>query len=300
MAQPPANERGVGARLRALLQRDQPLVAPGVYDALTARLAERAGFEAVFISGAAVSASLLARPDLGFLTMTEALAQASHIASAVGVPVIADCDTGFGSAVTARRTVEVFEQAGVAALVIEDQTTPKRCGHFQGKGIVSTAEMVAKLRSVVSARRDPDLVVVARTDALAVAGLEEALRRLDDYRAAGADVVFVEAPPSEGDLAAIGSRARDVALMVNLVEGGRTPLLSSAQLFDLGFRLITYSGTLQKVAIHAMQKALAHLRDTGDVAHLYPSTMVSLADRSEILELAKYEAIERELYADKP
>ena len=277
--------------LRSLLADKQAVIAPGVYDALTARLAERAGFPAVLVSGAAVSASLLGRPDLGFLTMTESLTQTRNIVTATSIPVIADCDTGYGSPVTVTRTITEYEAAGVAGLFIEDQVTPKRCGHFEGKSVVDTDEMVQKIRAAVDSRRDPDLVIIARTDARATEGLDSAIERMHAYAAAGADLVFVEAPESEEELATIG-RAAAVPLMVNLVEGGKTPLLSAERLAQLNFRLVTYSGTLQKVAIRAMERALSHLAEHGDVGDLYPDEMVSLGQRSEILGLNVFQELE--------
>jgi 2-methylisocitrate lyase-like PEP mutase family enzyme len=279
------------AALRRLLASEGPVIAPGVYDALTARLVERAGFPALFVSGAGVSASLLGRPDLGFLTMTESLTQTRNIVSATDLPVIADCDTGYGSPVSVTRTIAEYEAAGVAGLFIEDQVEPKRCGHFEGKSVVSTSAMKQKLRAAIDTRCNPDLVIIARTDARATEGLDEAIARMHAYADAGADMVFIEAPHSEGELEAI-SRAAPVPLMVNLVEGGKTPLLTAARLAELDFKLVTYSGTLQKVAIHAMQKALAHLADFDDVEGLFPEHMVSLAERSSILGLEGFQELE--------
>jgi 2-methylisocitrate lyase-like PEP mutase family enzyme len=279
------------AMLRKLLADDTPVVAPGVYDALTARLVERAGFSAALVSGAAVSASLLGRPDLGFLSLAESLAQTRNIVLATDIPIIADCDTGYGGAVTITRTIPEFEAAGAAGVFFEDQVTPKRCGHFERKAVVEIPEMVGKIRAAIDARRNADFVIIARTDARATAGLDEAIRRMEAYAAAGADLVFVEAPESEEELALVAERA-PVPLMVNLVEGGRTPLLSVARLGELGFRLVTYSGSLQKVAIKAMQDALAYMGAHGDVAGIYPDRMVSLGERSEILDLPRYEQLE--------
>lgn len=267
------------------------MVAPGVYDALTARLVERAGFPAALVSGAAVSASLLGRPDLGFLSMAESLTQTRNIVMATGIPIIADCDTGYGGAVTVTRTIAEFEAAGAAGVFFEDQITPKRCGHFEGKGVVDASEMVQKIRAAVDARSDDDFVIIARTDARATAGLDEAIARMEAYARAGADLVFVEAPESEEELAIIGQRA-PVPLMVNLVEGGRTPLLPVARLRELNFQLITYSGSLQKVAIRAIEDALAYMAENGDVEGLYPDRMVSLGQRSEILDLPRYQELE--------
>lgn len=288
---------GSTTRLRKQLAGAGPVVAPGVYDALTARVVDRAGFQAAFVSGAAVSASLLAAPDLGLLTMTELLTQTRNIVSATRLPIIADCDTGYGNALNVRRTVADFEAAGVAGLFIEDQAWPKRCGHFSNKELVSTATMVQKLRAALEARSDPDLVLIARTDAIAVEGLTGALRRAEAYANAGVDLIFAEAPRSIDELEVL-ARSSALPLMINLVEGGHTPLLSVSDLGAIGVKVITFSGTLQKAAIHAYEATLQHLRATGNIASLYPASVVSLDHRSEILGLADLESLARRYAED--
>lgn len=287
-------EHGKRLRLRELLDRDEPTVAPGVYDCLSARLVERAGFEATIITGAGVAASVLGVPDVGLITMSEALAQTRNIAHSVDLPLIADCDTGYGNPISVGRTVREFEVAGVAALFLEDQVAPKRCGHFAGKQVIPTADMVQKLRAAMDAREDPELVLIARTDARAVAGAEEAVRRGKAYAKAGADMLFVEAPQAAEELSYVaGELTPLVPLMVNLVEGGRTPLLPVAELGRLGYRVVTFSGSLQKTAITAMQGLLGSLAERGDVSAYYPSKMVSLDERSEILGLPEFFEAER-------
>lgn len=282
-------------RLRSLLDRPGPIVAPGVYDGLTARLVEAGGFDATIVTGAGVAASILGVPDLGLVSMTEALTQTRNIVNSVSIPVVADCDTGYGSPINVCRTVREFESAGVAALFMEDQVSPKRCGHFAGKQVIEAEEMVQKLRAAVDVRADPTMVLIARTDARAIHGPDEAIRRARLYVEAGAEMIFVEAPQSENELALI---ARELAplkipLMCNLVEGGKTPLVPVSRLAEMGFKLVTFSGTLQKTAIFAMQKALEALRVTGEVTSVYPERMVSLEQRSELLGLPEFFELER-------
>ncbi len=253
-----------GAALRALLDRPEPLVAPGAYDALSARLVEQAGFDVVYMTGFGTTASLIGRPDVGLLTGSEMVDNARRIVSAVDVPVIADADTGYGNAINVVRTVQLFEQAGVAGLQLEDQVAPKKCGHMSGKAVIETAEMVGKLQAAVAARRDPDLVLIARTDAVAVSGVDDAIARGHAYAAAGADVRFVEAPTSEDDVARVATELRGVApLVFNWAEGGKTPGLPLARITELGFSLVIYPiGTLL-AATAGMRTLLAGLKADG-------------------------------------
>ena len=234
------------AELRRLLSAPEPLAVPGAYDALSARLVEQAGFDAVYMTGFGTTASLIGRPDVGLLTGAEMVDNARRIAAAVDVPVIADADTGYGNALNVVRTVQLYEQAGVAALHLEDQVAPKRCGHMSGKAVIDTGEMVAKIRAAAAARRDPDLVLIARTDAAAVTGLDDAIDRARRYAEAGADALFVEAPTSEEEIARVAEELRGVApLVFNWVEGGRTPPLPLQRITELGFAMVLYPiGTL--------------------------------------------------------
>jgi 2-methylisocitrate lyase-like PEP mutase family enzyme len=288
-------------RLRELLKAERPLVAPGVYDGLTARLVEQSGFDAAIVTGAGVSASVLGAPDVGLLTMSEVLTQTRNIVGAVDIPVVGDCDTGYGNPLNVGRTIAEFENSGVAGLFIEDQISPKRCGHFAGKQIIPADEMVQKIRAAVDARTDAELVLIARTDARATDGIEEAVRRGRLYAEAGADMIFVEAPHSERELEFVGAELGPlgVPLMVNLVEGGKTPLVSVNDLGKLGFSLVSFSGSLQKTAIKAMQELLGALLRDGEVTEFYPSRMISLEERSEILGLPHYFELERR-YASRP
>ena len=246
MAELLSNRCAPRARLRELISGPAPLVAPGAYDALSARLIEQAGFDAVYMTGFGTTASLIGRPDVGLLSGAEMVDNARRIASAVDVPVIADADTGYGNAINVVRTVQLYEQAGAAGIQLEDQVMPKKCGHMSGKAVIGADEMVGKLHAAVRARRDPDLLLIARTDAVAVHGLDEAISRARAYAAAGADVLFVEAPTSEEDIARVATELRDVApLVFNWAEGGRTPPLSMDRMTELGFSLVIYPiGTL--------------------------------------------------------
>jgi 2,3-dimethylmalate lyase len=282
-------------RFRELLGQPGPIVAPGVYDCLTARLVEQAGFKAATITGAGLSASLLGMPDVGLMTMIEVLNQTRNICRAVEIPIVADCDTGYGNPLNVMRTVREFEAAGVACLFIEDQVSPKKCGHFEGKQIISRAEMMAKIRAAVEARADPEMVLMARTDAIATDGVDEALERSKLYVEAGAEMLFVEAPRTLEELAEVGRRLRPlgVPLMVNLVEGGKTPLTDVKTLHEWGFKYIVFSGSLQRTAVKAMVGFLDALRETGSVAAYFPSRMVDLAARNKILDLDRFYELER-------
>ncbi|MFN0027319.1 MAG: oxaloacetate decarboxylase, partial [Acidimicrobiales bacterium] len=228
------------ARLRTRLADPEPLLAAGAYDALSARLVELAGFEAVYMTGFGASASLLGRPDVGLLSGTEMAAHAARLCAAVGVPVIADADTGYGNPLNVIRTVQDYERAGVAALHLEDQASPKKCGHLAGKVLVPAAEHAARIRAACAARTDPDLVIIARTDARAVEGLGPALDRARRYADAGADVLFVEAPQTLEEIAEVARVLGGYPLLFNWVEGGRTPPVSLEQLRSFGFRVVIF------------------------------------------------------------
>jgi 2-methylisocitrate lyase-like PEP mutase family enzyme len=254
-------------RLRELLERSRPLVAPGAYDALSARLVQLAGFDAVYMTGFGAAASLLGKPDIGLLTGTEMADQARRIAGAVDVPVVADADTGYGNALNVERTVALYEQAGIAGIQIEDQVSPKRCGHMSGKDVVPADEMVGKLRAAVAARRDPDVVLIARTDAIAVEGVDAALARARAYRGAGADVLFVEAPTEEADVERVaGELAGEMPLLFNWAEGGRTPPLSLDRIAELGFAMVIYPTSTLLAATTGVRQVLASLAADGTPA----------------------------------
>ena len=257
-------KRKVGrGRLREMLARPEPLLAPGAYDSLSARLIEQAGFEVVYMTGFGTSASLLGRPDVGLLSFGEMVDNARRIAHAVDVPVIADADNGYGSPINVIRTVQEYEAAGVAAIHIEDQVAPKKCGHLQDKHLVEVEEMVQKVRAAVEARHSDDFLIIARTDARAVEGVDRALERARRYREAGADMLFVEAPESEDEVVAVAKAFPDVPLLLNWAEGGKTPPLSRERLQELGYSLILFPLSALFIATHAMQESLVELRKHG-------------------------------------
>jgi 2-methylisocitrate lyase-like PEP mutase family enzyme len=253
--------------LRRLVENKNALLVPGAYDGVSARLVERAGFAAVYMTGFGTSASRLGLPDLGYAGLAEMAEHARTLAAAVSIPLIADADTGYGSALGVRRTVQTYEAAGVAALHIEDQAMPKRCGHLSGHQLVPLDEFAGKIHAAVEARRDPDLLVIARTDAISGAGFDEALRRGEAAARAGADVLFVEAPRDEAQVERI-AKAFDTPLLYNYAMGGRSPLLPFSRLRELGFALVILPVDTLLVATRAMADFLGELRRREDVAAL--------------------------------
>jgi 2,3-dimethylmalate lyase len=239
------------------------VLAPGAYDALSARLVEQAGFDCAYMTGFGTTASLLGRPDVGLLGGSEMAGNVRRIVQAIDVPLIADADTGYGNAINVIRTVQDYEQAGVAGMHLEDQILPKRCGHMSGKQVVSLGEMVGKIEAAAAARRDPDLVLIARTDARAMEGLDSALTRARAYRAAGADVLFVEALESVEEIEIVARELADEQLVFNWAEGGKTPPLPYDRLAELGFNLVLMPITTLLAATRAMQSALTELRKAG-------------------------------------
>lgn len=282
-------------RLRELLGKPGALVAPGAYDALSARLIEQAGFAAVYMTGFGAAASLLGVPDLGLLTMDEMVQHARHIAAAVSVPVIADADNGYGNALNVYRTVREMERAGVAGIHLEDQALPKRCGHLEGKELVPTKEFLGKLKAALDARLDPAFVIIARTDARTVLGFEEAITRARLYLEAGADMVFVESPLTVDEVMAIPRLVGGPA-MINMAEGGKTPPLSVSDLERAGYRLIIFPiGTLLAAA-SAVRRHLAGLKATGTFGFV-PADTMGFRDITDVVGLrqlldsaAKYRA----------
>ena len=250
---------------RSYVESPGILPIPGVGDALSARLVQKAGFKAVFLSGYAASASLLGAPDVGLLTMTEMADCARRIADAVEIPVFADGDNGHGNATNVMRTMRQFEKAGVAAIFFEDQVTPKRCGHMSGKQVIPADEMVAKVRAAVDARLDPDLIVMARTDALSVNGIDDAIKRMHRYIEAGADMAFVESPLSVEQMQRI-TREIHAPNMANMVAGGETPLVSMKELEQLGFSVAAYPVLMTYAMAHAAERALEYLQSRETIA----------------------------------
>ena len=252
------------ALLRELMARPGALMAPGVADALNARLVKRHGFEAIYMTGAGTTAVRLGMPDVGLLTMTEMIDNAARIADASGLPLIADADNGYGGVLNVRRTIQGYERAGAAGVHLEDQVIPKRCGHLAGKQLVPVEEMTAKLRAAADARSDKDFVLIARTDAIAVEGFDAALERAGRYREAGADVLFVEAPNAE-QLPKIAPRLK-APLLYNMATSGKTPFLSKGEIERLGFKIIIYPNWVMLAAIRAASEVLATLKETGSIA----------------------------------
>jgi len=272
-----------GARFRAALS-DSPLLIPGAFNAAVARLAERAGFRAVYQSGAALSASLAAVPDVGLITAAEFAEQGQYLAQAVDIPVISDADTGFGGPLAVERTVQLYESAGLAGLHLEDQQMPKRCGHLSGKSLVPVDEMAAKIRAAAAARRDQKFLIIARTDARGVTGLEDALERAAAYVDAGADMVFPEALQSADEFAAFAESAT-VPLMANMTEFGKSPLLTAEELGRLGYAAILLPVTLFRIAMKSVESALAEIASAGTQRGL----LDSMQTRAELYELLRYE-----------
>jgi 2-methylisocitrate lyase-like PEP mutase family enzyme len=253
--------------LKERLQANQPLLAPGIYDALSALVAEQAGFEALYLSGASIAYTRLGRSDIGLTTASEVAQTLSLITERVALPVIVDADTGFGNALNTQRTVREFERAGAAMIQLEDQTFPKRCGHLEGKAVVPVAQMQGKLRAALDARRSDATLILARTDALAVEGLDAALERAERYLECGVDALFIEALRSPAHMdAACGRFAQRLPLLANMVEGGKTPVQSADELGRRGFRIVIFPGGTARAVAHTLQGYYASLRQHGTTA----------------------------------
>jgi 2-methylisocitrate lyase-like PEP mutase family enzyme len=282
--------RSTRRELRAALVPGTALVLPGVASALAARVVADVGFSAAYISGAGIANSFLGIPDNGLVTLTELADHVTAIRAVFRGPLLVDADTGFGNALNVRRTVEVLERAGADAIQIEDQVFPKRCGHFEGKEVVATAEMLAKIKAVVDARLDPDLLVVARTDAIAVEGFAAAIDRAHAYRDAGADVGFVEAPITREQITAIGRLPWPQ--LINVVVGGKTPEIANDELQRLGFAGVIYANAALQAAVLGMQRALSHLkqhRRIGDAEDL----LAPFAERQRLVDIEGFQELER-------
>ena len=290
---------GGAARLRALLESGQTIVAPGAFDPLAARLVEEAGFPAVYMTGFGTSAALIGRPDVGLLTMTEMAASAGRIADCVDIPVIADADTGYGNPLNVIRTVGAYEAAGVAGIHIEDQVAPKKCGHMEGKLVIGAEEMAAKVRAAVEARAQPEFVIIARTDARAVEGLERALARARMYREAGADVLFIEALVSEAEVEEAARAFPGVPLLFNWAEGGKTPPVSLARLTELGYRIVIFPISTLLAATAAMRRVLAEIAQAGTPAAALPG-LPSFGEFCDFIGLPEVRAAEQRYAATEP
>ena len=281
--------------LKQLLKRNQLLVAPGCFDGLSARLVQEAGFETAYLSGGAVARSM-GIPDIGLVTMSESIERAVQVVSAINIPIIADADTGYGNAVNLVRSVREFERAGVAAIHIEDQITPKRCGHLDGKEVISQAEMELKLKAALAARTDPDFCIIARTDARGVNGFDDAVKRANAFAKLGVDAIFLEAPQSEEELAEIPRRVPNIPLLVNVFKGGKTPMLPKNRLENMGYRIAIYPSETQRAAIHAMRTALSTLKREGTTESI-DASLTTFKDRDKVVGLDDWNKIEREFMA---
>ena len=275
---------------RTALTPGAALLLPGVANALAARVAADAGFSAVYVTGAGIANSFLGIPDTGLVTLTELVDHVAAIRNVFAGPIMVDADTGFGNELNMRRTIQALDRAGADAIQIEDQVFPKRCGHFEGKEVVPTAEMVAKIKAAVDARSDPDLMIVARTDAIAVEGFNAAIDRAHAFREAGADVGFVEAPTSPEQIATIGRLPWPQ--LINIVIGGKTPELPNEELRALGFAGVLYANTALQAAVLGMQRALAHLKATGHVGSA-ADLLATFSERQRLVDFEGFQALGR-------
>jgi 2,3-dimethylmalate lyase len=284
--------RGRGSSLGELLESGDIVLAPGCYDAIGARLVEEAGFPAVYMTGFGSAASRLGRPDVGLMTLPEMVDNAHRIAQAVEVPVIADADTGYGNPVNVIRTVQEYEAAGVAAIHIEDQVMPKKCGHMDGKQVIPAGEMAAKVAAAVAARSSADFLIIARTDARAVEGLAAALDRARLYLDAGADILFVEAPQSEQEIEVVASAFAGVPLLFNYAEGGKTPPVTYQFLRELGFKLVIFPISTLLAATAAMRSVLAQIKADGSPVNVLPS-LLTFGDFLDFIGLPEIQQLDR-------
>jgi 2-methylisocitrate lyase-like PEP mutase family enzyme len=278
--------------LKQFFKRDRLLVAPGCFDGLSARLVEEAGFEAVYLSGGALARSM-GIPDIGLVTMSEVIERAAQVVAAVKIPIIADADTGYGNAVNLVRSVREFERSGVAAIHIEDQITPKRCGHLDGKEVIPLAEMEKKLQAALASRSDPDFLIIARTDARGVHGFDDAINRGRAFAKLGVDAIFVEAPQSEAELAEIPRALPDVPLLVNVFKGGKTPMLPVQRLQQMGYRIAIYPSETQRAAIHAMRQALGLLKREGTTEKM-DDALTTFKERDKVVGLDQWQHLEKQ------
>lgn len=278
--------------LRNMLEEPDIIVLPGAYDALSARIAEQAGSKTLFTTGFGFAAAALGMPDYGLMTMSEIMERTRHVVRSVSVPVVADMDTGYGNELNVMRTIEECIASGVAGVILEDQQWPKKCGHFEGKRVIPGEEHASKLKAAVHARRDDDLIIIARTDARAPLGLDEAIRRGNLYRDSGADVVFVEAPQSLQELKSVVAGVPDVPLFVNMIEGGKTPLLSTTDLQDLGFKMVVYPLSGLFTAARSLMETYRTLVNTNSTVSRQ-SAMMSFSDFEKVVGVPHFKELER-------
>ncbi len=280
-----------GQVLKRIVQSRRGVLLPGAANALTARVIEELGYEAVYITGAGVSNTWLGLPDLSFIGLSEIAAHTSVIRDAVSLPIVVDADTGFGNAVNIYHTVRTLERAGANAIQIEDQVLPKKCGHFSGKAVISKQEMVDKIKSALDARRSEDCLIMARTDSRAIEGFESAADRCRAYREAGADIIFFEAPETMDELKAVPSTV-DAPHLVNIVVGGKTPMVPTKELGDMGFSLVLYANVALQAAVQGMTLALRALKDGGDVGET-SGLVTSFANRQSLVKKQFFDDLEK-------
>ena len=290
------SDRTCNRRFREILQRREAILLPGVANALAARVIEDIGFKAIYVSGAGVTNTYLGVPDIGLISVTELADHVAAIRDAVALPLIVDADTGFGNAVNVARTVAVLERAGANAIQLEDQDFPKRCGHFAGKHVIPRAEMVQKIRAAVDARNDRDFAIMARTDAIAVHGFDDAIERAQAYIEAGADITFVEAPRTEAQMREIPKRLK-VPQLVNIVAGGLTPMIGFDTLAGMGFTLILYANAALQASVAGMQKVLGHLHAHGSLDGIMPQ-LAGFEERQRLVSKPHYDALEKKYSSD--
>lgn len=278
--------------IRNLMGKEKILVIPGVVDALTAKIAERVGFQVIVMGGYSVSATRLGQPDIGLLTMSEMISQIKMITDAVQTPLIADGDTGYGNPLNVIRTLREYEKAGASGIILEDQQWPKRCGHLEGKQVISMEEHIKKIEAALATRADQSFIIIARTDSLTTHGIEEAIRRGKAYRDAGADVVFVDAPQSIEELATLRNAIKDVPLAASIVEGGKTPLLSSRKLEEMGYNILFYGCTAVFIIAKAWMDALIYLKREGGTEGLLDK-MCTFRDFNELMGMKEFFHLEK-------
>jgi 2-methylisocitrate lyase-like PEP mutase family enzyme len=278
-------------RLRDLLRARKAVLLPGAANALTARVIEDLGFAAIYVTGAGVTNTFLGMPDIGLISVTELAIHVGAMREAVALPLIVDADTGFGNALNVGRSIQTLERAGANAIQIEDQEFPKRCGHFSGKSVIPCAEMVQKIRAAVDARNDPDLVIMARTDAIAVNGFDDAMERAAAYIEAGADMTFVEAPHSKDQIAAIPARLPTPQL-INIVAGGLTPMIPLHELEHMGYAMVLYANAALQAAVAGMQKVLGQLKERGSLAGR-ANDLASFEERQRLVQKPQFDALEK-------
>ena len=278
-------------KLRKLLSESRLIMAPGVADAMNARIVAKEGFEAIYMTGSGTASTRLGLPDIGLLTMTEMVDNAERIADAAEIPLIADADTGYGNPINVMRTVRAYERAGVAAIHIEDQQWPKRCGHFSGKTLVSAEEMVSKVKAAVDSKRDGDFMIIARTDAYSVEGYNAAMDRAAMYVEAGADIIFVEELRTVEQLAEVPRRFK-VPALYNMGGSGKTPFLTAKEIEELGFGVVIYPNFIMRAAIHAAQSVLRELKSTGSLEGIF-KRLSGWEERHDLLRMPEIQALEK-------